>query len=468
MDTRLEETVKVLISEDSMEARLYLSSTPPSWGESATDLYTVENIMDFLKEKGVKAGIDKPLIQSIIINKLYDTYHVIAKGKPAVNGTDGFFTYHFKTQIDNKPKVQADGSVDYRNIEMYESVTKDQEVVTYTPATKGSFGYDVKNKFLSCIPGKDQTALKGEGFYVSEDGNHYYSNLTGKIELGQDNSLRITNTLEIKTDVDMTTGDVVFGGDVIIHGNVMTGTSVRCKGNLTILGNVEEANIYAGGTIEIKAGMQGGNKGSVVSDADVWGKFFESTSIHCKGDFHANSIMNCDLFCESNIYVTGRFGIIVGGSTTCSGNIEATIIGNLSEVKTMINAGTNPNTITEISALEAEIKDDENKLEKLHEVRRKMNQITNPTDAAKFQETLEQIENSITALSAELKDKSAVLSQKLFLISTYSSSKINVMKFLYPGVYITINGLHYNSRDTFTNVTLKDTGGQVQVINNFS
>ena len=467
MEQKLSESVKVLVSEDSMEARLYLSSTPPSWGEDVTYLYTVENIMDILKENGVKAGIDQALLKSVIINKLYDTYHLIAKGRPAVNGTDGYFTYNFKTEVDNKPKVNADGSVDYRNIEMYESVEKDQEVVTYTPATKGSFGYDVKNKFLSCIPGKDQTPLKGEGFYVSEDGNHYYSNLTGKIELGQDNSLRITNTLEIKGDVDMTTGDVVFGGDVIIHGNVMTGTSVRCKGNLTILGNVEEANIYAGGTIEIKAGMQGGSKGSVISDCDVWAKFFESTSVHCKGDFHANSIMNCDVFCEGNIYVTGRFGIIVGGSTTCSGNIEATIIGNLSEVKTMINAGTNPNTITEISALEADIKEDENKLEKLHEVRKKMAQITNPTDAVKFNETLEQIETSITALSAQLKEKTTTLNQKLFLISTYSSSKIIVQKFLYPGVYITINGLHYNSRDTFTNVTLKDTGGQVQVINNF-
>ena len=467
MDPRLEESVKVLISDDSMEARLYLSSTPLSWGESVTELFTVENIMEVLKETGVKAGIDKPLLQSIIINKLYDTYHIVAKGRPAVNGKDGHFEYLFKTEVDNKPKVQADGSVDYRNIETYESVQKDQEVVTYIPATRGSFGFDVKNRFLSCIPGKDQSPLKGEGFYVSEDGNHYYSSLTGKIELGSDNSLRITNTLEIKGDVDLTSGDVVFGGDVIIHGNVMTGTSVRCKGDLTILGNVEEATIYAGGTIEIKAGMQGGSKGSVTSDSDIWGKFFESTSIHCKGDFHANSIMNCDVFCEGNLYVSGRFGIIVGGTTTCSGNVEATIIGNLSEVKTMINAGTNPNAISEISALEAEIKENNDKLEKLHEARKKMAQITNPTDAAKFNETMEQIENSITTISAEVKEKTTVLDQKLFLISTYSSSKIIVQKFLYPGVYITINGLHYNSRDTFTNVTLKDTGGQVQVINNF-
>ncbi len=466
MDPRLEESVKVLISDDSMEARLYLSSTPVSWGETVTDLFTVESIMEILKECGVKAGIDKPLLQSIIINKLYDTYHLIAKGRPAVNGKDGYFTFLFKTKVDNKPKVQEDGSVDYRNIESYESVQKDQEVVTYTPATKGSFGYDVKNKFLSCIPGKDQTPLKGEGFYVSEDGNHYYSNLTGKIELFSDNSLHITNTLEIKGDVDLTTGDVVFGGDVIIHGSVMTGTSIRCKGDLTILGSVEEANIYAGGTVEIKAGMQGGNNGSIISDSDVWGKFFEQTSIHCKGDFHANSIMNCDIFCEGNLYVTGRFGIIVGGSTTCSGNIEATIIGNLSEVKTMINAGTNPNAITEISALEADIKEDEVKLSKLHDVRKKMALITNPTDAEKFNQTLEQIDSSITILSNQLKDKTAVLNQKLFLISTYSSSKIIVQKFLYPGVNITINGLHYFSRDTFTNVTLKDTGGQVQVINN--
>ena len=96
MEQKLSESVKVLVSEDSMEARLYLSSTPPSWGEDVTYLYTVENIMDILKENGVKAGIDQALLKSIVINKLYDTYHLIAKGRPAVNGTDGFFTYNFK------------------------------------------------------------------------------------------------------------------------------------------------------------------------------------------------------------------------------------------------------------------------------------------------------------------------------------------------------------------------------------
>ena len=466
MEQHPEDSIKILISEDSMEAKIYLSSTPSAWGENPTDLYTVEYIMDVLKENGVKAGIDKALLQSIVINKLFDTYHVIAKGNPAQNGADGYFTYHFRREIDNKPKVLEDGSVDYRNIEMYEAVEKNQEVVTYTPATKGHFGYDVKNNFLSCVPGKDQNPLKGEGFYISEDGNHYYSLLNGKVEIGMDNSLRITNTLDIKSDVDMTTGDVVFSGDVIVHGNVLTGTSIRCKGNLTILGNVEEAIIYAGGNVEIKAGMQGGNKGSIVCDGELWGKFFEQTSIHCRGDFHANSVMNCVIFCEGNMYVTGRFGIIVGGTSTCSGNIETTIIGNISEVKTVINAGTNPNTLTEVSNLEAQVKEEELKLTKLHEVKKKLDMIQNPTDPEKYAATSEQIEASIISVSNTVKNLTAELNQKLFLISTYSSSKILVHKFLYPGVQATINGLHYISRDTFTNVTLKDTGGQVQVINN--
>ncbi len=455
MDPRLEESAKLIISDDSMEAKIYLSSTPTAWGESPVELYTMENIMEFLKENGVKAGIDKAKLQSILINKLFDAYHLIAKGNPAVNGNDGFFTYHFKRELDNKPKVLEDGSVDYHNIEMYEAVEKNQEIVTYTPATKGHFGYDVKNNFLSCIPGKDLTQLKGEGFYISEDGLHYYALVTGKIEIGYDNSLRVTTTLDIKDDVDLTTGNVVFSGDVIVHGSVMTGTSIRCKGNLTILGNVE-----------IKAGMQGGNNGSIVCDGELWGKFFEQTSIHCRGDLHANSVMNCDIFCEGDMYVTGRFGIIVGGTTTCSGNVETTIIGNISEVKTIVNAGTNPNTMTEITALEAEVKEEEIKLSKLHEVKKKLDMINNPTDSEKYAATLEQIEASILAVSNNIKEKSVELNQKLFLISTYSSSKIVVHKFLYPGVHATINGLHYNSKDTFTNVTLKDTGGQVQVINN--
>ncbi len=467
MDPRIAESVKIMITDDSMEARLYLSSTPTAWGEDPTELFTLEAILEALQENGVKAGIDKALLKSILVNKLYDQYHVVARGKPAENGQDGRYTFLFKTEIDNKPKVLEDGSVDYHNIEMYEAVQKNQEVAVYTPATKGHFGFDVKNNFLSCIPGKELNPLKGEGFYVSEDNCHYYSLVTGKIELGRDNSLRITNTLEIRSDVDLTTGDISFGGDVIIHGSVLTGSKITCKGSLTILGSVEEATIYAGGPIEIKAGMQGGNKGSIVCDSEIWGKFFESTKIHCRGDFHANSIMNCEIFCEGNMFITGRFGIIVGGNTTCAGSIEATIIGNLSEVKTTVNVGTNPNAIKELSELEAEVKNIEVNYSKLHEIKKKFGMITNPVDRMKFTKTLEQIDASLVTVGTQLKDKTAELNQKLFLLSTYSNSKVLVHKFLYPNVIVTINGLHYTTRDTYTNVTLKDTGGTIQPINNY-
>ncbi len=465
MNPLFEESIKLSISEDKMEARIYLSSTPMNWGENITDLYTQDNLLAYLKEMGIKAGIDKTLLQSVVINKLYDSYYLIAVGKNPVNGIDGYFTYNFKTTLDNKPKILPDGSVDYQNIDQYEPVCAGQEIATYTPPTSGQYGYTVTGEMLTCVRGKDLLPLKGEGFTVSEDGLHYYSGVNGKIELFN-NGLRVSNLLDVEGDVDLVSGNIVFSGDVIIRGNVATGVSIQAAGNVTIMGNVEGATIYSGGNIELKSGMQGSSRGSITCDGEVWGKFFESASIHCKGDFHANSIMNCDLLCESDIYITGRFGIIVGGTTTCYGSIEATVIGNLNEVRTTISSGVSQNSLMEINGLENDIKELNKKQEKLIAVQEKILSIKHPTDQERLSNISDQIKTSLAIIQGDIKLKNTELNQKLFLLSQYSKSRIKITKYLYPNVKIMINGLHYSTTTAFSNLTISEVGGEVQLLSN--
>lgn len=463
MDSKIKEVAKVIISDDRMEARLYLSSSPDSSGFPRTDLFTLPNIKELIAESGVKAGIDKPLLQAVITERMYDRYIIFAKGNPAVNGEDGHFTFHFKTQLDNKPKLMPDGSVDYHNIEIYEQVTQGQEIATYTPSTVGHYGYDVFGQMIPTTAGKDLQPLKGEGFTISEDNNHYYADCNGKVELNHE-QLIVSNVLDIKGDVDLTTGDIEFNGDVIIHGSVLTGSTINVVGNLTILGNVESAHIMAGGDIELKSGMQGGGKGMVECGGDVWGKFFEQTVLKVKKDLHANSLLNCNTLCEGDIYISGKHGIIVGGNTTCQGNIEATVIGNMAEVKTYIAAGVNNSSLEELNELEGKIKDINESLDKHTQIMDKLKAIENPTEQEKYDTMVAQVESSMKELNIQLTGLKAELDQKLFLISSYSHSKITVHKYLYPQVSILLNGLHYACKDTYTNVVVKDVGGEVQVM----
>lgn len=461
----LDKLIRITVTEDQMEAHLYLSSMPGDDGYSHTQDFTEELIMQKLAQEGVKAGIDKTLLKSVIINHLFDRYITIAKGAQPKNGDDGYYDYKFKTKIDNKPKILEDGSVDYHNIDMYESVSQGDLLATYVPATTGHFGFTVRGSILSIIPGKDLPPLKGSGFTVSNDNRSYYSNCNGKVELINNDTLLVTNLLDIKGDVDLTTGDIVFNGDVIIHGSVLSGSLIRTGGSLTIMGNVEGAYINVGGDIQLKSGMQGGGKGVIECDGNVWGKFFEHTIIRSKGDIHANSMMNCDVFCEGNIYISGRHGIIVGGNVACQNNIDATVIGNMAEVKTNISVGVNEHILSQLTSIEAEIKDTTDKIKKHNLILEKIKAVTNTSEPEKLNSMFVQVSESLQELNNRFEVLNKSYDQTLFLISSSSSSKIYVRKYIFPNVHIILNGLHYSTTETFTRVTIKDWDGKVCVAN---
>lgn len=465
MNTDISQFAKLKISEDKMQAILYLSSTPDAEGISHTDSFTVDSITDYLNANNVKAGIDKALLKAIVIDKLFDRPNKIAQGVEPVDGVDGSFEYHFNTMLDNKPKILSDGSVDYKNIDIYEPVAEGTEVVTYTPATAGHYGYNVCGEMLPATAGKNLTRLSGSGFTISEDGNHYYSSYNGKVELINDR-LVISNILDIKGDVDMTTGNIVFNGDLVISGSVLTGSTIRVTGNVTIMGNVEGASIFADGNIEIKSGMQGGGKGSIECSGELWGKFFEQATINVKGDLHANSMMNCVVSCGGNIYVSGRHGCIVGGNVSSQGSIEVTVLGNLAEVATNVNAGVNDTILTELKIIEEKIAKLNESIDKHSVIKEKLDGITNPVDVDKYNEMVEQVNNSMIELGKQLGEMQNELDQKLFLLSTYSNSSIKVTKYMYPNVNVVLSGLHFHSTDTFVNVTLKAISNSVHVVTN--
>lgn len=459
----LSNIIKLFVSDDIMEARIYISSAPDATGISHVNEITSEDLLQFLHENGVKAGINEGNLKGIITEKLFDRYHTIANGKNSVQGKAGFYTFFFKTEIDSKPVVLEDGSVDYHATTNYEQVTEGMLLAEYTPATAGFSGYDVHGKILMPVPGKELVPLKGEGFTVKD--NQYFSSVNGKVELKGD-TLIVSNVLNIKGDVDLTTGDIIFNGDVIVEGNVLSGSMIQATGNLTVVGNVEGATISADGDIVLKSGMQGGGKGTITCGCDLWGKFFEHTKLIVRKDLHANSLLNCESVCDNDIFIHGRHGIIVGGTTKCRGNINATVIGNMSEVKTDICAGINDTTLSEIQILEDDIKEIEAQLAKHSVVNEKLSQITNPTDVEKYTSMVNQVRASMDELNGRLAQRKNILEQKLFLVESSSHSIIVVGKYMYPGVNILLNGLHYTSKETFTNITIKAAAGKIQLVSN--
>ena len=65
------------------------------------DEITEEYILQLLKEKDIKAGIKKDVIQSIFEENPYGKEYVVAEGHPAKSGDAGYYKFFFDTEKKN-------------------------------------------------------------------------------------------------------------------------------------------------------------------------------------------------------------------------------------------------------------------------------------------------------------------------------------------------------------------------------
>lgn len=323
----------VRVGEDGMQAWLYLN--PPKEGEK---YYTKNEIMTFLEENKVLAGYHTSNIAAIAKKHVYGREILVAKGKAADPGENGYYEYFFDTDNHKKPTIREDGTVDYSSMSRLTNVKAGSVIAKYHPSVPNEDGYDVYGKVIPSKPPKDLLPLKGRDISNEKDPTVYVAKISGKIELRQ-NSIDIKNVHEVVGDVDLITGKVEFFGDIHIKGNVGAGVVIRASRNVTVDGVVESATIYAGGDVVIAKGIQGGQKGLVVAKGDVCADFIELTTVEAGGNIRSNTFVNAIAYAEGQIIADGKMGVILGGEVRGLKGVTAMVMGNESETKTLISSG---------------------------------------------------------------------------------------------------------------------------------
>ena len=303
--------VVVNVDNDHMKASIVLN------GIGSDEAYTYEEIADKLSQAGVRTGINEARIREVILNKLYDIEIVVAEGKSAVNGTDGYYNFFFDSEYerDNKPTLREDGSVDYFNVKLFEKVNKDDKLAEYIEPTKGEFGYDIFGKLLVPKPGRPGPKLRGKGFTVSEDGKSYYAQLSGKVEY-RNYDLNVSNVYNVSGDVDVGTGSIDFNGDVEINGSVRGSVKIHAMGNIYIGGYVEDADIWSGQDIIIQDGVNAGENGRIEAMGNISARFFENAHIISHSDIKCDYMLNTTALAYGGIYLEGKRGSVIGGDVT--------------------------------------------------------------------------------------------------------------------------------------------------------
>lgn len=344
---------------NGMYALLFV--TPPQ--EGGNDL-SFEDCGAVMEASNISYGINQGLLADIIEKNLYMQLFIIAQGSEPVNGIDARIVDKTDCRTSREFRQDEKGKVNFKELDLYEDVAKDQVICELIPAVDGMPGMDIMGKELPFVPGKVLSLKNGKNTIISENGQLLLAAVDGYVSYKQD-QYNVEPILTIAENVDYSVGNIDFSGDVVIQGDVRFGFTVKAQGNITVMGMVEGAELIADGDIIIKKGMNGNHSGTLNAKGEVRVSYLENCTVSAGGAVYADSIITCDIYSENSVYLEGSRGIVIGGSVTALRSVEARMIGSKSQRETTIILGETPRIIARKNAIKMELEEIEKVLDKL-------------------------------------------------------------------------------------------------------
>lgn len=435
----------VRITEDKKEAWLYLCA--PDDGE----MYEKSEIMRYLQLNNVVAGINESHVAAMCKKQIYEREVKVASSVKGDPGREGYFEFFFDTEKP-KPKINSDGTVDYKSMSLVQNVTEGSLLALYHPAVQGTSGRDVTGAFEKLTLYKELRPLTGKGISNEKNPYEYYATKSGKIEYDGAYKLSIVEVYEVQGGCNYSNNALVeFNGDVIIYGNVESGVTIRAGKSLTVEGVVESAEITAGGDVCLKRGMQGGGKGTITAGGNVFTEFLEYTNVNAEGSVQSNVILNSQVESKGTITLTGKKGLIAGGNVHAMLGVTCQNVGNASEIKTGVHIGVLPELLErrmEVSNQYAKLNEELDEIvlgmAKVLRVRQQTGELSE-----QLQEHLESLKNKKDEVYKKCMDTKKEAEELEQMVTDAREAKIRISGSVYKGTVIGIGDSHLPiQRDT--------------------
>ncbi len=421
----------VQISSNDMVASMILLP-PVISGVCKTD----EEILKTIKEKWkVVFGINEELVRAAVKSGSYYRPINLAQGRAPEKGKDGELVFLFSTKHSIAPKILEDGSADYKNLSIFESVAQGAEVAKSIPPEPGIDGCTVTGNVIPAPKGIERKLPKGRNVNISDDGYSLLAAKSGRVDY-INGRVEISDIYKIKGDVNMGVGNVSFEGDIIVDGNVISGLTIQATGLIEVRGYVEAATLIAGKDIILRNGMQGMGQGRLEAEGNIVARFIERSTISAKGNIVADYIVQCIATAGGSVTMKGKWGKILGGVVRAGKEVTARIIGSPSNDRTQLELGILPDErarYTKLGKEKGEIKAQLNRINNIIGVMPAAN--LPPEKQAMYQKLLD----TATHLEEQYENITLQIEELRMLLNTNSGARVNVLKTIYPNVRIQID-----------------------------
>lgn len=456
--------LQIEVSADHMRATMVMTRPRPGGRH-----LQVADVMQALKANGVQFGFRENIIEKALEEEVYQSPVVVAEGKPAQNGRDGYIDY--KVRIDKKVEFKEDesGRVDFLQRDLVENVVQGQVLAELVPAQRGQEGRDLFNKITPAKNGNPVTLRPGPGTMLSDDGKRLLAEKNGQV-IYRGGILSVHDMFTVNGDVGISTGNITFLGSIMVTGNIEDNMHVKAAGGIEVAGTVQKSYVEAEGDIIVRQGIIGRDDATIESTAgSIYGKFLQSATCMAEGDVvMGENIMHSRVYAGGNVVCNGKRAQLVGGEIICGGVVRVKSLGAMAATPTLIMAGVNPRAMQQmkqIAQIEKQLR------EKIGQAEMNLKTLQQQKAAAPeaFGEAKEEQLVKLNAFKDKLEERlREALSEKenieTFMKDATNLGAVHVEKTVFPGVTIEINGASFTVQDEYNNVSFVEESGRINIV----
>ena len=446
-EVRADADLAVHLSRDEMTATMMLY--PPVAGGSAI---TTEAALTLLRDKWrIVFGLDEEAVISAVEGQHYYMPVVVARGSAPVRGEKGRLELKFNTEHSFAPRILEDGSVDYRDLDIFESVQENDLLAEIIPPGDGIDGMTVTGKTLPAQKGKAAKPPKGKNTRLSEDGLKLFAAKSGRVDYIA-GLVEVSDVLQIPGDVNMSVGNIDFPGDVVIKGNLLSNFTVKATGNIEIWGAVEAAAIIAGKNIVLKAGIQGMERGMLQAGGNITARFIEKAQVQARGSLFSDYVAHSTVNVLGRVALSGRYAKIIGSVIRAGKEVIARYVG----ASSLVEIGVSPEMRARLAVLEERHTQIAAQLEKIENI---MGAIPpeGPGDNPLHQKLAlarVQLETELAGCAAEIEMLRTALAER-------SGGKVHITGLVEQDTKLIIDSAQYLVRSNIEHATFRYSEGEV-------
>ncbi|WP_321491977.1 flagellar assembly protein A [uncultured Desulfobacter sp.] len=380
------------LSDNMLHAhiRLALEKDPPK----TVTIYMVEQ---FLHKNEIVFGIvDDSVIREWIYGRSRDGEKLlVAVGKPPVAPIDGEVHYYFATNFRRAGRLNADGSIDYKDRGEIPHVKGEVLLASKVLPVPGTPGLNVKGMEIPVTDPVDPAFSAGSGTKFNEDKTKIFSTVQGEPHLDVMGVVSVNKEFQIKGDVGYETGNINFDGNVIVPGTVKEGFTVKCV-SLTAK-EISGAHVDISGDLNVSMGIVDSELVNV--KGNIQAMYIRNSKINAFGDLTVQKEI-----IDSTIYLSGACdnerGTIINSTLSAKLGIKARTVGNESSGASSLTVGVDEQLTLITAEIQSKLTHNRNMLKELE------------SEISQMKEVDKWLHGSITG-NAQIQDRSQLAIREL-------------------------------------------------------